>query len=194
MRDGRIPRSSNRFVNACGKESITRCRDAGARVARICFPSTRGKQGERHDYDHDQANRIRRRRRHHRARIAEGADRGVRLAGRDVRVGEGVSRSSATSDAELPGAGRGLCPTSAVWIFRSASPAIGPDMPVIFITGCGDVSMSVQAMKAGAIEFLTKPFRNDVLMDAIRQALGAQPPRAGARRDTGRRFTRATRR
>ena len=46
-----------------------------------------------------------------------------------------------------------------------------PDMPVIFITGCGDVSMSVQAMKAGAIEFLTKPFRSDVLMDAVRQAL-----------------------
>jgi len=46
-----------------------------------------------------------------------------------------------------------------------------PDMPVIFITGCDDVSMSVQAMKAGAIEFLTKPFRNDVLMDAVRQAL-----------------------
>ena len=46
-----------------------------------------------------------------------------------------------------------------------------PDMPVIFITGCGDVSMSVQAMKAGAIEFLTKPFRKDVLMDAVRQAL-----------------------
>ena len=46
-----------------------------------------------------------------------------------------------------------------------------PDMPVIFITGCGDVSTSVQAMKAGASEFLTKPFRNDVLVDAIRQAL-----------------------
>jgi FixJ family two-component response regulator len=46
-----------------------------------------------------------------------------------------------------------------------------PDMPVIFITGCGDVSMSVQAMKAGAVEFLTKPFRNDVLMDAVGHAL-----------------------
>jgi FixJ family two-component response regulator len=46
-----------------------------------------------------------------------------------------------------------------------------PDMPVIFITGCGDVKTSVQAMKAGAVEFLTKPFRNDVLMDAVRQAL-----------------------
>ncbi len=46
-----------------------------------------------------------------------------------------------------------------------------PDMPVIFITGCGDVSTSVQAMKAGASEFLTKPVSNDVLVDAIRQAL-----------------------
>jgi FixJ family two-component response regulator len=46
-----------------------------------------------------------------------------------------------------------------------------PDMPIIFITGYGDVPMSVQAMKAGAIEFLTKPFCEDVLLDAIRQAL-----------------------
>jgi FixJ family two-component response regulator len=45
------------------------------------------------------------------------------------------------------------------------------DMPIIFITGCGDVPTTVQAMKAGAIEFLTKPFRDDVLLDAIRQAL-----------------------
>jgi len=47
-----------------------------------------------------------------------------------------------------------------------------PEMPVIFITGCGDISMSVQAMKAGAVEFLTKPFRNEALLDAIRHALG----------------------
>jgi FixJ family two-component response regulator len=46
-----------------------------------------------------------------------------------------------------------------------------PDMPVIFITGCDDVSTSVQAMKAGASEFLTKPVSNDVLVVAIRQAL-----------------------
>ena len=46
-----------------------------------------------------------------------------------------------------------------------------PDMPIIFITGYGDVSQSVRAMKAGAIEFLTKPFREDVLVSAIRQAL-----------------------
>ena len=44
-------------------------------------------------------------------------------------------------------------------------------MPIIFITGYGDVPMSVQAMKAGAVEFLTKPFKNDTLLDAIRGAL-----------------------
>jgi FixJ family two-component response regulator len=46
-----------------------------------------------------------------------------------------------------------------------------PDMPIIFITGHADVPKTVQAMKAGAIEFLTKPFRDDVLLSAIRQAL-----------------------
>jgi FixJ family two-component response regulator len=45
------------------------------------------------------------------------------------------------------------------------------DMPIIFITGYGDVPMTVQAMKAGAVEFLTKPFRDDVLLTAIRHAL-----------------------
>jgi len=45
------------------------------------------------------------------------------------------------------------------------------DMPIIFITGHGDVPMTVQAMKAGAAEFLTKPFGNDVLLNAIRDAI-----------------------
>jgi FixJ family two-component response regulator len=45
------------------------------------------------------------------------------------------------------------------------------DMPIIFITGYGDVPMTVRAMKAGAVEFLTKPFENDVLLDAIRGAV-----------------------
>ena len=44
-------------------------------------------------------------------------------------------------------------------------------MPIIFITGHGDVPMSVKAMKAGAIEFLTKPLKDDVLLDAVRSAL-----------------------
>jgi FixJ family two-component response regulator len=45
------------------------------------------------------------------------------------------------------------------------------DMPIIFITGCGDVPMTVQAMKAGAIEFLTKPFGDQILLNAIRHAI-----------------------
>jgi len=45
------------------------------------------------------------------------------------------------------------------------------DMPIVFITGHGTVPMSVQAMKAGAVEFLTKPFKKDVLLDAIRGAI-----------------------
>jgi FixJ family two-component response regulator len=46
-----------------------------------------------------------------------------------------------------------------------------PDMPIIFITGYGDVPTTVQAMKAGAAEFLTKPFSDGALLNAIRQAI-----------------------
>jgi FixJ family two-component response regulator len=56
------------------------------------------------------------------------------------------------------------------------------DVPIIFITGHGDVPMSVQAMKAGAVEFLTKPFRDDVLLDAIRGAI--ERSRAALRQDS----------
>jgi len=45
------------------------------------------------------------------------------------------------------------------------------DVPIIFITGYGDIPMTVQAMKAGAVEFLTKPFRDQDLLDAIQHAL-----------------------
>jgi FixJ family two-component response regulator len=44
-------------------------------------------------------------------------------------------------------------------------------MPIIFITGYGDVPMTVRAMKAGAVEFLTKPFKDDVLLEAIGHAI-----------------------
>ena len=46
-----------------------------------------------------------------------------------------------------------------------------PDMPIIFITGYGDVPTTVKAMKAGAVEFLTKPFSDEALLNAIRQAI-----------------------
>jgi FixJ family two-component response regulator len=50
------------------------------------------------------------------------------------------------------------------------------EMPIIFISGHGDVPTSVQAMKAGAVEFLTKPFNEDVLLDAIRGAIERSRP------------------
>ena len=45
------------------------------------------------------------------------------------------------------------------------------EMPIIFVTGYGDVPMTVRAMKAGAVEFLTKPVKDDVLLEAIRQSI-----------------------
>jgi FixJ family two-component response regulator len=48
---------------------------------------------------------------------------------------------------------------------------LGAELPIIFITGHGTIPMSVRAMKAGALEFLTKPFSEQELLDAIRQAL-----------------------
>jgi len=66
-------------------------------------------------------------------------------------------------DVRLPGAS-GLD-------FQNELAAAKVEIPIIFITGHGDIPMSVQAMKAGAVEFLTKPFTNDVLLDAIGGAI-----------------------
>ena len=66
-------------------------------------------------------------------------------------------------DVELPG-------LSGLDLQRELA-AHGIKLPVIFITGYGDIPMSVRAMKAGAVEFLTKPFRDQDLLDAIQQAL-----------------------
>jgi FixJ family two-component response regulator len=62
------------------------------------------------------------------------------------------------------------------------------DMPIIFITGYGDVPMSVRAMKAGAAEFLTKPFNDDVLVNAVRSAI--ERSHAALRLDAGTRALR----
>ena len=64
------------------------------------------------------------------------------------------------------------------------------DMPIIFITGHGDVPMTVQAMKAGAVEFLTKPFTNDVLLDAIGVAI--ERSRTAVRRESEMRVLRSS--
>ena len=66
-------------------------------------------------------------------------------------------------DVELPG-------LSGLDLQRELT-AHGIKLPIIFITGYGDIPMSVRAMKAGALEFLTKPFRDQDLLDAIQQAL-----------------------
>jgi FixJ family two-component response regulator len=55
--------------------------------------------------------------------------------------------------------------------FQRELTSAGVNLPIVFITGHGDVPMSVQAMKAGAIEFLTKPFRDQDLLDAVNQGL-----------------------
>src|SRR3981189_1823048 len=55
--------------------------------------------------------------------------------------------------------------------FQRDLAAADRDLPIIFITGHGDIPMTVQAMKGGAIEFLTKPFRDQDLLDAIQLGL-----------------------
>jgi FixJ family two-component response regulator len=68
--------------------------------------------------------------------------------------------------------------------------ASNQEIPIIFITGHGDIAMSVQAMKAGAIEFLTKPFRDQDLLDAIQLGFEknrAQRRHAGAVAEIGKR-------
>jgi FixJ family two-component response regulator len=55
--------------------------------------------------------------------------------------------------------------------FQRALGDAGSQIPIIFITGHGNIPMSVKAMKSGAVEFLTKPFRDEDLLDAIQQAL-----------------------
>jgi FixJ family two-component response regulator len=80
---------------------------------------------------------------------------------------EFLSRPQVTSclvlDVTLPGL-NGLDLQKRVAVDRT-------DMPIIFITGYSDVPMTVLAMKAGAVEFLTKPFGDDVLLSAIRHAI-----------------------
>jgi FixJ family two-component response regulator len=58
--------------------------------------------------------------------------------------------------------------------------ASGRDIPVVFITGNGDIPMAVRAMKAGAVDFLAKPFDDKELLDAVHQAIGrsTHTPRA----------------
>src|SRR5205823_13124685 len=58
-------------------------------------------------------------------------------------------------------------------------------LPIIFLTGHGDIPMSVRAMKAGAVEFLTKPFREQDLLDAIRHAVERDRTARAERQEVG---------
>jgi FixJ family two-component response regulator len=61
--------------------------------------------------------------------------------------------------------------------FQIELAAAGIHIPIIFMTGHGDIPMSVQAMKAGAVDFLTKPFRHQEMIDAVSRALAADKQR-----------------
>ena len=65
-----------------------------------------------------------------------------------------------------------------VWPCKRGWNELGFKIPVIMLTGHGDVPMAVQAMKAGAVDFIQKPYRDQVLLDSINAALsfGCRPP------------------
>jgi len=68
--------------------------------------------------------------------------------------------------------------------FQRTLAEAGVNLPIIFITGHGDVPMSVQAMKSGAVEFLMKPFRPQELLDAVQHALDGDSKLREKRRET----------
>jgi FixJ family two-component response regulator len=113
------------------------------------------------------------------ASFRRSTERLIRLAGYQVESFKSAAeflkskRSDATAclvlDVRLPG-------LSGLDLQRKLNVA-GIDIPIIFMTGHGDIPMSVKAMKAGAVEFLTKPFRDQDLLDAVRQAMDRRTAR-----------------
>jgi FixJ family two-component response regulator len=107
----------------------------------------------------------------------------LRSLGQDAQLFESISEFLAADppkgpaclvlDVRLPG-------QSGLDLQRELA-AANSEIPIIFITGHGDIPMSVQAMKSGAIEFLTKPFRDQELLDAIQ--LGLSRDRARRERE-----------
>jgi len=109
-------------------------------------------------------------------------DASVRLSIQDLLSSVGLRSQSFATPQEFLDSTRADCPSCLVLDvrlpgisgldFQRELADAGVSLPIIFITGHGDVPMSVQAMKSGAIEFLLKPFRTQELLDAIQQALG----------------------
>jgi FixJ family two-component response regulator len=108
-------------------------------------------------------------------------DAGVRLAIQGLLKSVGLSSVSFASPEEFLRRPRADGPSCLVLDVRLPGvsglevqqdlAAAGAQLPIIFITGHGDIPMSVKAMKSGAVEFLVKPFRDEDLLDAVRQAL-----------------------
>lgn len=109
-------------------------------------------------------------------------DASVRRSIEDLLSSIGLRSQSFATPQEFVDSTRADCPSCLVLDvrlpgisgldFQRELADAGVSLPIIFITGHGDVPMSVQAMKSGAIEFLMKPFRTQELLDAIQQALG----------------------
>jgi FixJ family two-component response regulator len=108
-------------------------------------------------------------------------DRGMRQAIQDLVESVGLRADSFADAKEFLRAQRssGPCclvldvrlPQMSGLDFQSQLTELGVGIPIIFITAHGDIPMSVRALKSGAVEFLTKPFRDQDLLDAIQQAL-----------------------
>jgi FixJ family two-component response regulator len=108
-------------------------------------------------------------------------DRGMRQAVQDLVESVGLCAESFTTGQEFLSRQRTTDPSCLVLDvrlpqmsgldFQRLLTEIGMQIPIIFITAHGDIPMSVRALKSGAVEFLTKPFRDQDLLDAIQQAL-----------------------
>ena len=108
-------------------------------------------------------------------------DRGMRQAVQDLVESVGLRAESFATGQEFLDKRRTSDPSCLVLDvrlpqmsgldFQQRLTEIGMQIPIIFITAHGDIPMSVRALKSGAVEFLTKPFRDQDLLDAIQQAL-----------------------
>ena len=107
-------------------------------------------------------------------------------------IGLGVALFSSASEllaAKLPDGPRCLVldirlPGVSGLDFQAQLARSGIEMPVIFMTGHGDIPMTVRAMKAGAVDFLTKPFRDQDMLDAVASAIAIDRARRGVREAT----------
>jgi FixJ family two-component response regulator len=108
-------------------------------------------------------------------------DRGMRQAIHDLVESVGLRAESFATGEEFLGTKRTARPSCLVLDvrlpqmsgldFQRRLAESGEEIPIIFVTAHGDIPMSVKALKSGAVEFLTKPFRDQDLLDAIQQAL-----------------------